>query len=62
MASINSMEPENQYTKAKVYRDKEAYQLLKIAGYPSSKEAIHLVEDANIIAMTIITGEDIDHT
>jgi hypothetical protein len=62
VASINSMEPEDQYTKAKVYRYKEAYQLLKIVGYPSIKEAVHLVEDANIIAMTIITGEDIGHT
>jgi len=47
------------YTKLEEARAKIAYEFLKKSGYPSEEEAIHLVEDGNIVGMPSLTRDDI---
>ena len=53
-----TIENENQYTKAEVENAKEAYEFLKNAGYPSEKEATHMVQDGNVTDVPL-TATDI---
>lgn len=46
------------YTKREVERAERAMEFVRSAGYPSEKEAIHLVTDGNITSIDI-TGDDI---
>ena len=56
---MTTQEMESMYTKAKVKRDKQAYQLASTSGYPSVLELINLVEDENISGIPGITRVDI---
>jgi hypothetical protein len=47
------------YTKREMHQAVQAYEFLKMSGYPSVQEAIHLVQDGNIAIMPILTAEDV---
>jgi hypothetical protein len=46
-------------TKAEEGRARQAHELLKISGYPSLQEAIHLVQDGNIAHLPMLMAVDI---
>jgi hypothetical protein len=52
-------ENELNYTKKQVDAAKEAYQFVKNAGFPSEDEAIHLIEDGNLVDIPSITRDDV---
>ena len=45
--------------KAEEERARQAHELLKISGYPSLQEAIHLIQDGNIFNLPMLTAADI---
>jgi hypothetical protein len=45
--------------KAEEERARQAHELLKISGYPSLQEAIHLIQDGNIFHLPMLTAVDI---
>ena len=47
------------YTKAQETKAKQAYELLRTSGFPSIAEAIHLLQDGNIMNLPNITVEDL---
>lgn len=57
MATVK--ENEAQYTRREVERAKEAFEFVKNAGYPSEDEAIHLIEDGNLVDVPSLTRNDI---
>jgi hypothetical protein len=46
------------YAKAEESRARQAHELLKLSGYPSLQEAIHLIQDGNIANMPLLTTAD----
>ncbi len=46
-------------TKAEEGRARQAYELLRIAGYPSLQEAVHLIQDGNIAYLPMLTAADV---
>jgi hypothetical protein len=46
-------------TKAEEERARQAYELLKISGYPSLQEAIHLIQDGNISHLPMLMAADV---
>jgi len=46
------------YTKGEIHRAMLAQDVLKMSGYPSLQEAIHLIQDGNIANMPMLTAED----
>ena len=47
------------YTKAEEVRARQAYEFLRTSGFPSPGEAIHLLQDGNIIGLPSLTVEDL---
>jgi hypothetical protein len=47
------------YTKGEMHRAMLAHDFLKMSGYPSLQEAIHLIQDGNIANMPMLTVEDV---
>jgi hypothetical protein len=47
------------YTKAEEERARQAYELIRNAGFPSYQEAVHLVEDGNIAHMPVLSAADV---
>jgi hypothetical protein len=47
------------YTKGEMHRAMLAHDFLKMSGYPSLQEAIHLIQDGNIANMPMLTAEDV---
>jgi hypothetical protein len=50
---------EAKYTKHEVEKAKEAYEFIRNAGFPSEEEAIHLIEDRNIVDLPNLTRNDV---
>jgi hypothetical protein len=50
---------EAEYTKREVEKGKEAFLFVKNAGFPSEEEAIHLIEDGNIVDVPNLTRSDV---
>eukprot|EP00557_Chaetoceros_sp_GSL56_P005694 CAMPEP_0176500028 /NCGR_PEP_ID=MMETSP0200_2-20121128/13286_1 /TAXON_ID=947934 /ORGANISM="Chaetoceros sp., Strain GSL56" /LENGTH=1532 /DNA_ID=CAMNT_0017898575 /DNA_START=170 /DNA_END=4768 /DNA_ORIENTATION=+ len=48
MSLVTTKEKEHLYTKKQVQKARDAREFLKRAGYPSEREAIHMVRDGNI--------------
>ncbi len=57
LATVKDNEAE--YTKWEVEKAKEAYEFVKNAGFPSEDEAIHLIEDGNIVDVPNLTQNDV---
>jgi hypothetical protein len=53
-------ENEQAYTKEEVHRAKQAYELVKISGYPSSHEVLHLIQDGKVHGMPMFTVADLE--
>jgi hypothetical protein len=47
------------YTKAEEARARLVFEFLQKSGYPSEEEAIHLIEDGNIVGMPLLTRNDV---
>ena len=47
------------YTKVQEEQAKQAYELLRTSGFPSIREAIHLLQDGNIVNLPNITIDDL---
>jgi hypothetical protein len=47
------------YTKGEMHCTAQAYDFLKMSGYPSVQEAIHPVQDGHIANMPMLTAEDV---
>ncbi len=49
----------NAYIKAEEEQARQAYTLIRNAGFPSYQEAVHLVEDGNIACMSALSATDV---
>jgi hypothetical protein len=47
------------YAKGEMHHATPAHEFLKMSGYPSAQEAIHLIQDGNIANMPMRTAEDV---
>jgi hypothetical protein len=54
------MENERLYSKEEVRRAKEAHKFIKNSGYPSTKEAAHILRDGNVRQGPMLTAADLE--